>query len=251
MSESPVAKILVARGLRLFRARRKVVAFTGDPSADALLNDIERYPHLFVLGCVMDRQINSERAWLIPIRIAEQIGSPSFRAFSELPLSKVRRLMVRPEPLHRFHQKMSGYFHQAVQHITATYKGDASGIWNDGPSSAEIVWRFLAFPGVGPKIATMATNILARHFKVHLADHYSVDISVDIHVRRVFERLKLIDRGATQDQIVYRARALHPRFPGLLDFPVWEIGRNWCRPLHPKCPDCPLAGACSHAASAG
>ncbi|RMF00953.1 MAG: iron-sulfur cluster loop, partial [Alphaproteobacteria bacterium] len=98
------------------------------------------------------------------------------------------------------------------------------------PSSAMVVYRFLEFSGVGPKIATMAANILARSFKIPMADYYSIDISADVHVKRVFERLGLVDADPSVDQVIYRARSLNPEFPGLLDYPCWDIGRKWCKP---------------------
>ena len=39
------------------------------------------YPHIFVLACVMDRQIDTVKAWQIPLKVAEEIGSNSFNAF--------------------------------------------------------------------------------------------------------------------------------------------------------------------------
>src|SRR5690625_3660152 len=93
-------------------------------------------------------------------------------------------------------------------------------------------------------LATMATNILARDFKIPLADYYSIDISVDVHVRRVFARLGLVSDDHSVEEIVYKARALNPQFPGLLDFPAWEIGRSWCRPEMPKCSECYMQSVC-------
>lgn len=128
---------------------------------------------------------------------------------------------------------MSGLFWSAIQLIAIRYEGDASRIWGGKPQSAAVVYRFLELDGVGPKIANMAANILAREFKVPFADYYSVDVSADVHVRRVFARLGLAATNATVDQLVYRARALHPEFPGLMDLPSWEIGRRWCKPPRP------------------
>jgi endonuclease III len=165
-------------------------------------------------------------------------------ALSRLSQEDVKALMSEPRPLHRFADTMSGVFHSAVRRIADVYAGDASRIWAGAPPSADVVYRFLEFDGVGPKIATMAVNILAREFKVPLAEHYSVDIAADVHVRRVFGRLHLCPPGATVEQIVYRARALSPLFPGMLDFPCWEIGKKWCRAERPLCGGCFMNDLC-------
>jgi endonuclease III len=90
----------------------------------------------------------------------------------------------------------------------------------------------------------MAANILARDFKVPFSDYYSIDVSVDVHLRRVFTRLELIREHASVEEVVYQARALHPEFPGLMDLPTWEIGRTWCKPTNPKCAECYMLTVC-------
>ena len=192
----------------------------------------------------MDLQIKAERAWLIPYRISQALGGFSFGVLQTLSLEKIRGLLTEPQPLHRFPEKMSHNLHSAIELIATAYDGDAARIWSDSPSSAEVVRRFLRFRGVGPKIATMAANILARDFKIPFADYYSVDVSADVHVRRVFWRLGLITEDAAPEEAVYAARALHPSFPGLMDLPAWEIGRDWCRPKAPLCVDCYMRVVC-------
>ena len=244
VNESKIARLLVERGQELFRGPRAPIKFTGIPAADNLLDDLDGHPHAFVFGCVMDRQMKAERAWLIPYRFAQKLGDFGFDTLRELSLEQVHNLMTRPEPLHRFTQGMSRNFYEAISRIAEEYDGDASRIWSGQPSSAEVVYRFLQFRGAGPKIATMAANILARDFKIPMADYYSIDISADVHIRRVLYRLGLIEKKATVEVTVYRARALHPEFPGLLDFPAWEIGRTWCKPKAPLCGECYMRELC-------
>lgn len=246
--ESIISDRLVDRGQALFDARRVPTEFTRDPKANRMLNDLDRYPHAFVLGCVMDRNIQTERAWLIPYVFSQRPGGLSMKALAKLSRRDVKRIMSRPAPLHRFVHDMSDYFYSAVQKIIHDYERDASRIWSGKPSSAEVVYRFLEFEGVGPKIASMAANLLARQFKIRFSDYYSIDISADVHVRRVFGRLGLCPTGATADQLVYKAKALHPDFPGILDKPIWEIGRAWCRPRQPLCADCYMNDVCPAAA---
>ncbi|HEX5221766.1 MAG TPA: iron-sulfur cluster loop [Verrucomicrobiae bacterium] len=242
-----IANRLVEHGSTLFRAERKPVQFANDPAADDLINDLDAHPHAFVLACIMDRQVKAEIAWRIPYRISQKLGGFSMETLLQLSRVDVTRLMSEPEPLHRFVEIMSGCFPSAVQRIKSAYGGDASRIWAGNPSSAEVVYRFLKFDGVGPKIATMATNILAREFKVPLSDYTSIDISADVHIRRVFGRLQLCPTDASVEQIIYKAKALHPEFPGLMDLPIWELGRNWCKPRKPNCEECYMGDLCPSA----
>lgn len=243
---------LVEHGQELFQApKATTIRFTGKPDADALLNDLIGHPHAFVLACVMDRQIKAEKAWLIPYKISQKIGGFSMELLRPLSQDAVTVLMKQPEPLHRFVDKMSGFFHSAVEHLYERYGGDASLIWADKPSSAEAVYRFLQFQGIGPKIASMAVNILARNFKVPLADYFSIDISADVHVRRVFCRLGLCSSDASIEQVIYKAKALYPDFPGIMDLPCWEIGRNWCKAHRPLCESCYMNDICPKAYNSG
>ncbi len=252
LDRQAITSLLIEHGQLVFSGPLEFVPFTQIRKADELLNDLQAHPHAYVLACVMDRQIKAEKAWVIPFRFAQKLGTFAFSRLAELTLDEVRDLMTKPEPLHRFTEGMSKNFHAAVGLIKEKYNGNAAKIWEGKPSSADVVYRFLEFQGVGPKIATMAANILARHFKVPFKDYYSIDVSADVHVRRVFGRLGLTDPEDSIEAVIYRARALHPEFPGLFDYPAWEIGRNWCRLQSPLCGDCYMKEVCpSRAGSSG
>lgn len=248
MAERAVRDELLARGQELFDAPKKgLVKFTDVPRANKLLNNLRDYPHAFVLACLMDRQIKAERAWLIPYLLSEKLNGFSMDSLVRLTEARTQILMSTPQPLHRFSTKMGRLFHLCVKRIVGEYNGDAARIWRGKPSSAAVVYRFLQFDGIGLKIATMATNILARDFKVPLSDYYSIDVSADVHVRRVFTRLGLCQPSVPVEQIIYKARSLHPEFPGLLDLPSFEIGRKWCRPQKPLCGECYMQQICPSA----
>jgi endonuclease III len=187
--------------------------------------------------------MKSERAWAIPYAIKQHVGSFEFDRLAQLTEKELQRLFKR-QSLHRFPGKMATNVFLAIQRIADEYDGDASAIWSSKPSSAEVVFRFLQFQGVGQKLASMATNLLARDFKVPFSDYYSIDVSVDVHIRRVFTRLGLVREGATLEEIVFKARSLSPKFPALLDLGAYQIGRQWCRPNNPKCHECYLADYC-------
>ena len=135
---------------------------------------------------------------------------------------------------------MAGYFCSAVKRLQRDYAGDASRIWKDKPSSGLLIYRFLQFEGVGIKIATMATNILMRQFGVELYDKSSIDISPDVHIIRVFQRLGLTsfdekNEKKSREGTIYMARAIYPDYPGIFDSPCWDVGNRFCKAQGPKC----------------
>jgi endonuclease III len=242
MNEKSIRDRLVEKG----EEPRPPFQPTGVPEADALQNDLDNHPHAFVLACVMDRRVITETAWLIPYRLSQKLGGFSMQQLALLSEAEVKRLMTQPEPLHCYPDKMSRFLYLAVQRIANLYGGDAASIWAGTPTSAEVVYRFLEFDGVGPKIANMAANILVRDLQVPLADRTSIDISADAHVRRVFARLGLCTAGPPKEveRVIYKARALHPKYPGIMDLPCWDIGRKWCNAHRPVCSACYMKDLC-------
>jgi endonuclease-3 len=244
MIKKELVKRLVQRGEELVDQPYQFIHFSGMPEADRLTNDLDHYPHAFVLACLMDRQMPAERCWQIPYYIKEKIGGFEFSRLSALSKEETVKLMRFPQPLHRFPELMGEIFFEAVQHIEQKYSGDASRIWAGKPSSATLVRRFLEFKGAGQKIATMAANLLVREFKIEVSDKYFIDVSLDVHVRRVLKRLTLVPVDATNEIFLYTAREMNPQYPGVIDLACWEIGHNWCRPRNPICESCYMNSVC-------
>ncbi|MDR1787159.1 MAG: hypothetical protein LBR16_01710 [Treponema sp.] len=236
-------ELLLKIGRERFKNDALLEPFTKDEAADAFVSDLEHFPHRFVLACLMDRQIKYEKAWEIPYRVSSLTGKETIAELSSISKDEYVRLFVE-NSLHRFNEKMADIFYCGVQDIKNKYDGNAAKIWANTPSSAALVGRFLEFKGAGPKIATMAANLLVRHFKVPLSDYYSIDISVDTHVRRVMTRLGCVPKGAKIETVIHKAREISPEFPGLIDFACFEIGRECCHPTKPDCEHCAMRSGC-------
>ena len=222
------------------------------PAARDLVNDLDGHPHAFVLACIADRQTPADIAWNLPHAIREAVGDFEFDTLRQLPKSKWASVLAASG--HRLATKMESLLPAAIRHIGDRYGGDASRIWGDGSSGAAVARRFLAFDGVGSKIANMAVNILIRDFDVPLATPMP-DIAVDTHVLRVFERLGLLGRldhselrstdSKQQHRLQLRARELNPEWPGELDWPAWLVGRTWCHARRsPECHQCQMGSVC-------
>jgi endonuclease-3 len=221
----------------------QLVHFVEDSNANELLNNISDYPHAYVLACLMDRQVKAERAWIIPYMVYEEVKTFNIEDLYRLSLKTIKNLFQKKK-LHRFNDTMAEIFYYAIIDIIRKYNGNAAKIWLNKPSSSSVVYRFLEFKGSGIKIATMAANILARQFRIPFSDYYSIDISPDVHIKRVMKRMGFVAEDANNDMIIYKARELNPEFPGIIDFSCWEIGRKWCRPNNPDCINCIVSNEC-------
>ena len=120
MNKEKIVEILIQKGKELFNQQYKKIEFTKNPKADELLNDIKNYPHVFVLACIMDRQIKAERAWLIPYEISKEIGSFKFSKLLKLNQTQIKKIFKRRN-LHRFNDTMGENFYFAIQRIHNNY----------------------------------------------------------------------------------------------------------------------------------
>lgn len=239
------AKQLLKKSSEMFENNESIVHFVDNEKQNNFLNDLEIFPHAFVLACLMDRQIKAERAWSIPYHIYKEIGDFDIYALKKVGLGFYKNIFSKKN-LHRFNDTSAKVFYKGVCHIIDKYDGNANKIWSNNPSSAQVVYRFLEFEGCGIKIATMTANILARQFKIKMSDYYSIDISPDVHIKRVMYRLGFVDKNSKVEMIIYKARELNPKFPGLIDFACWQIGREYCRPNFNecRCDECFMKNVC-------
>lgn len=228
---------------RFANPKSQIVHFVDNDEANSILNNLEKYPHAYVLACLMDRQVKAERAWTIPYTIYKELNSFDINFLSKIKLITFKKIFNKHK-LHRFNDTMANIFHEAVLKIQHKYEGNVAKIWSKNPSSSAVVYRFLEFKGSGIKISTMAANILARQFRIPFSDYYSIDISPDVHIIRVMKRMGFVPSNANNDMVIYKARELNPDFPGIIDFSCWEIGRKWCRPRTPNCNDCIVTDEC-------
>ena len=85
--------------------------FVDNEDINSFLNIFNQYPHAFVLGCVMDKQIKAERAWEIPYKVYLELGN------FEIDFLLARKNKVCPIEI-----KSSGYkTHSSLDAFSAKY----------------------------------------------------------------------------------------------------------------------------------
>ena len=208
----------------------------------------------FLLGVMLDHNVNADGVWDAANWIRTAVGDSDdvaslWRNLKKMDPPRLRgflRYGYGGKALHRFYKTRARLLPKAAEHLIENYEGDPRRIWNNQRDVVEVRRRLDEIPGIGPALARMAVLSLARtHGRLGGKNaRRQLDVKPDIHVRRVFVRTGMIQKGATNTELVDSARQLAPDFPASLDAPSWEIGRNWCRPKRPSCSDCPIYGIC-------
>jgi len=234
-----VAALLDHGALIAARPSGQPVSFTPSVEANQFVIDNQL---AFLLAVICDQGIKAERAWAVPWELRHRLGHlDPYRLASE-PENVVAAFCRRPM-LHRLVNVVPAWIVDAARRVVAEYGGDAARIWAGRPSAVALQARLLAFEGIGQKKAAMAVEILERDLGVPISDLAGSDVAYDVHVRRVFLRTGLAEADDV-GEMVADARMLNPDRPGSLDFPAWDIGRRWCRPVGPRCSECALSDVC-------
>jgi uncharacterized HhH-GPD family protein len=241
MFNEAIVAALIAHGAALAADARSGVngVFSTDDFADRLLVEDS---FAFLVGVIVDYQMPAERAWVLPYKLKERLNGwgPAYVAAHQ---DEVVLAFLTPPKLHRFPNQTPRFVVDGARRILDEYGGDASRVWSDTPTAAVLQQRLRAFRGISQKKAAMAVELLERDMGVPISELEGSDVAYDVHVRRVMLRTGLAQRDE-ETHMVEAARTVHPRRPGELDFPMWDIGRSWCHKRNPLCGECVLADVC-------
>lgn len=235
-----MARALVAYGkeLELHGDAQVGGSFTGDPSADALLEEA----NAFLFGVLFTQGIPAERAWSGPFLLRQRLGTIDPVYLATHP-GKVRDAVQTPPMLHRFKETVPRWLVSAARRLVDAYDSDAAGVWRPGSHVVNVIDRLCQFDGIGRKKAVMAVELLTRHFGVELVGREYGQVAYDVQVRRVFLRSGMVEEDS-RAAVEAAAAAAHPSAPGTLDLPAWLIGRQTCRPRAPMCGECRIGAVC-------
>jgi uncharacterized HhH-GPD family protein len=136
------------------------LTLTGDPAADRLLSD---NPFALLVGMLLDQQIAMEVAFVGPARLAERLGGPLEPAAVAARSPEDLEALFRDKPaLHRYPGSMAKRVHDLAVHLVEQHGGDASRVWTDAATGAELKRRLVALPGFGEQKARIFVALLGK-----------------------------------------------------------------------------------------
>ncbi len=177
-----------------------------------------RSPFQVLISTILSQRTRDENTALASENLFSKYPSP--QKLAKAPLSQIKKLI-----------KPSGFYNEKAKKVKSVsgillkkYKGKV-------PQSIE---ELTLLPGVGRKTANC---VLVFAFS-------KPAIPVDTHVHRISNRLGIV-KTKTPEQT---EQALRAYFPKHLWLPLNELmvkyGRRICKPISPKCGECPLAPEC-------
>ena len=136
------------------------LSLTGDTDADRLLSD---NAFALLVGMLLDQQIAMELAFVGPRRLADRLGGtldPATVAATD-PDELEAHFRTKPA-LHRYPGSMAKRVHALAVHLVEEHDGDASKVWDEASSGADLLKRLKALPGFGEQKARIFLALLGK-----------------------------------------------------------------------------------------
>ena len=121
-----------------------------DPTADRVLSED---PFALLVGMLLDQQFPMERAFAGPAKVLERFGTLDPDAIAAADPEAFADLCATPPAVHRYGRSMAARIQALAVVVRDTYGGDASALWRDAATGAELVARLKALPGFGEQKA--------------------------------------------------------------------------------------------------
>jgi uncharacterized HhH-GPD family protein len=144
-------------------ARPEKLHFTGNDEADELL---AAEPLALLIGFVLDQQVSVQKAFSGPLELKRRIGSIDPAQIAGMDAGELDRAFRERPALHRYPGTMAERTQDLCAAVASEYGGDASRIWLEAETGADLERRLLDLPGIGPMKAGSLIAILAKRFGV-------------------------------------------------------------------------------------
>ncbi len=134
-----------------------------DPEADKVLSDD---PFALLMGMLLDQQYPMEHAFRGPAKLLDRFGTLDPAAIAAAEPEAFADLCSTPPAIHRYGRSMAGRVQELARHVLEEHDGDASRIWTEARSGADLMARLRALPGYGEQKAKIFTALLAKQLDV-------------------------------------------------------------------------------------
>lgn len=134
-----------------------------DPGADQVLDE---YPFALVLGMMLDQQYGMEHAFRGGWKVLSRFGSLDAAAIAAADPDEFKALCSQPPAIHRFPGSMAARLQELARVVAEEYDGDASRIWTEASTGADLLARVQELPGFGKQKAQIFVALVSKQIGV-------------------------------------------------------------------------------------
>lgn len=183
------------------------------------LMDSFKNPYLVLIACILSLRTNDKTTYPATLRMLELAKTPK-----EMKNVSVEDLSKAIYPV--------GFYENKARQIIELSKIIDEELCGKVPDEIE---DLIKFKGVGRKTANL---VLSLGFN-------KPAICVDVHVHRIFNRLGYI-KTKTPEETEFALREKLPQKYWIdINTLLVTHGQNVCKPIKPKCSECPIARYCA------
>ena len=209
----------------------------------------------FFLGVMLDMTQPAARAWCAGSHLANNYFNQTGNFWNDVAsahLNTIRKICKTGYDgkayaagwhVNKFPKRLK----ENAEMIISKYESDVRNIWNYvHPENVHVIYeRFLEFSGIGEALARMAQFILVREYGIAggAKNKRLMKVKPDVHVCRVSFRLG-VSKSKAVGAVDKAIGQLKLKSPADFDWVLFDVGKRYCRPSQPKCPDCPLNKVC-------
>ncbi|WP_238420114.1 HhH-GPD-type base excision DNA repair protein [Gordonia sp. 'Campus'] len=134
-----------------------------DAAADELLSSDS---FALLTGMLLDQQFPMERAFAGPAKIRDRFGTMDPVEIADADPESFADLCATPPAIHRYGRSMAGRVQALAKVVADEYGGDASRIWTEASSGADLMARLRALPGFGEQKAKIFVALVAKQLDI-------------------------------------------------------------------------------------
>lgn len=175
-------------------------------------------PYLVLIACILSLRTNDLTTYPATLRMLEIGREPKDFAYCD-----VDRLTKAIYPV--------GFYQNKAKQIVELSRIIVEKLDNKVPDTIE---DLIKFNGVGRKTANL---VLAKGFNIPA-------ICVDVHVHRIFNRLGYLKTKNPEETEFALREKLPKKYWMDINTLLVTHGQNVCKPIKPKCDECPISDYC-------
>jgi endonuclease-3 len=189
------------------------------PAVEKISESQQEDPFQILISTLLSARTQDATTLAASTRLFARARTPE--AMAKLPVKQIEKLIYPVS----FYRNKAVFVKDAAKMILAQFGGRV-------PPTLE---EMIRLPGVGRKTANL---VMILAFKSR------ANICVDIHVHRISNRLGWVRTRTPEETEQALYTVLERRWWPLVNLYLVTWGQNICRPVYPRCQECPLMTMC-------